>query len=57
MPGEESAWVGANRLEAARRGWSAFDCVRLLKGADTIVAAPGQGALVVVADAPGLRAR
>jgi NAD(P)H-hydrate epimerase len=52
--GEESAWVGAHRLEAARRGAARFGCVCLLKGADTIVVAPGQGALVVVADAPGL---
>lgn len=52
--GEESAWVSAHRLEAARRGADRFGCVCLLKGADTIVAAPGQGALVVVTDAPGL---
>jgi NAD(P)H-hydrate epimerase len=52
--GEESAWVGAHRLEAARRGADRFGCVCLLKGADTIVAAPGEGALVVLADAPGL---
>ena len=52
--GEESAWVNAHRLEAARRGAERFGCVCLLKGADTIVAAPGQGALIVVTDAPGL---
>jgi NAD(P)H-hydrate epimerase len=52
--GEESAWVGAHRLEAARRGAERFGCVCLLKGADTIVASPGHGALVVLADAPGL---
>jgi NAD(P)H-hydrate epimerase len=52
--GEESAWVTAHRLEAARRGAERFGCVCLLKGADTIVAAPGHGALVVLADAPGL---
>ena len=52
--GEDSAWVGAHRLEAARRGAERFGCVCLLKGADTIVAAPGQGVLVAVADAPGL---
>ena len=52
--GEDSAWVGAHRLEAARRGAERFGCVCLLKGADTIVAAPGQGVLVSVADAPGL---
>lgn len=52
--GEESSWVDAHRLEAARRGAERFGCVCLLKGADTIVAAPGQGVLVVVTDAPGL---
>lgn len=52
--GEESAWVSAHRLEAARRGAERFGCVCLLKGADTIVAAPGRGVLVAVAGAPGL---
>jgi NAD(P)H-hydrate epimerase len=52
--GEGSDWVGAHRLEAAGRVAERFGAVCLLKGADTIVAAPGEGALVVVADAPGL---
>jgi ADP-dependent NAD(P)H-hydrate dehydratase / NAD(P)H-hydrate epimerase len=52
--GEESAWVDAHRLEAARRGSELFGCVCLLKGADTIVASPGDGSLVVDTDAPGL---
>lgn len=52
--GKESAWVDAHRLEAARRGAERFGAVCLLKGADTIVAAPGEGALVCVTDAPGL---
>ena len=52
--GEESDWVDAHRLEAARRGAERFGAVCLLKGADTIVAAPGTGALVVPVDAPGL---
>ena len=52
--GEDAVWVGAHRLEAARRGAERFGCVCLLKGADTIVAAPGEGVLVAVADAPGL---
>ena len=52
--GEESAWVNAHRLEAAQRGAERFGAVCLLKGADTIVAAPGEGALVCVTDAPGL---
>ena len=41
--GESSAWVDAHRLEAARRCAERFGCVCLLKGADTIVAAPGAG--------------
>jgi NAD(P)H-hydrate epimerase len=52
--GEESAWVDAHRLEAARRGAERFGCVCLLKGADTIVAAPDAPTLVVLASAPGL---
>ena len=52
--GETSAWVDAHRLEAARRGAERFGCVCLLKGADTIVAAPGEGVLVSLAEAPGL---
>ena len=52
--GESSDWVGAHRLEGAQRCAERFGCVCLLKGADTIVAAPGQGALVVVTEAPGL---
>ena len=52
--GEESTWVDAHRLEAAQRGAERFGAVLLLKGADTIVAAPGEGALVCVSDAPGL---
>ena len=39
--GEESAWVEAHRLEAARRCAELFGAVCLLKGADTIVVAPG----------------
>jgi len=52
--GESSGWVDAHRLEAARRCSEGFGCVCLLKGADTIVAAPAQGVLVVLAEAPGL---
>ena len=52
--GEDSAWVSAHRLEAARRAAEAFDCVCLLKGADTIVAAPGERTLVCPVDAPAL---
>ena len=52
--GESSAWVDAHRLEASRRCAQRFGCVCLLKGADTIVAAPGDGVLVSLAEAPGL---
>jgi hydroxyethylthiazole kinase-like uncharacterized protein yjeF len=51
---EDSSWVSAHRLEAARRVAERFGCVCLLKGADTLVAAPGEGVLVVLVDAPGL---
>src|SRR5207249_7117129 len=44
--GEDSSWVSAHRLEAARRGAERFGAVLLLKGSDTIVAAPGEGVLV-----------
>ncbi len=52
--GEESSWVDAHRLQAARRAAERFGCVCLLKGADTIVAAPGEAVLVCAADAPAL---
>jgi NAD(P)H-hydrate epimerase len=52
--GEESEWVNAHRLEAATGVAERFGCICLLKGADTIIAAPGEGALVCVVDAPGL---
>jgi hydroxyethylthiazole kinase-like uncharacterized protein yjeF len=44
--GEDSAWVDAHRLEAVRRAAERFRSVVLLKGADTLVAAPGEGVLV-----------
>ena len=52
--GESSDWVAAHRLEAARRAAERFDCVCLLKGADTIVAAPDARILVCPIDAPAL---
>lgn len=44
--GTESAWVDAHRLEAAQQCAERFGAVVVLKGPDTIVAAPGQGAIV-----------
>ncbi|HEY4633844.1 MAG TPA: NAD(P)H-hydrate dehydratase, partial [Candidatus Limnocylindrales bacterium] len=46
--------VGAHRLEAARRGADRFGAVLLLKGPDTIVAAPGRGAIVCDLGPPSL---
>jgi hydroxyethylthiazole kinase-like uncharacterized protein yjeF len=52
--GEESDWVDAHRLEAVRRATEKYNCVILLKGADTLVAAPGEGVLVSAAGTPAL---
>ncbi len=52
--GEESAWVTAHRLEAVQRAANRFQCVVLLKGADTLVAAPGEGVLVCGFGPPSL---
>jgi ADP-dependent NAD(P)H-hydrate dehydratase / NAD(P)H-hydrate epimerase len=52
--GVQSGWVAAHRLEAVQRGADNFNCVCLLKGADTLVAAPGEGALVVSLGTPAL---
>ena len=52
--GEESTWVAAHRLEAVHRAVERFGCVVLLKGADTLVGAPGSGVLVVSLGPPSL---
>lgn len=52
--GEEPDWVDAHRLEAVRRAAERFGCTVLLKGADTLVAAPGQGVLVCDLGTPAL---
>jgi hydroxyethylthiazole kinase-like uncharacterized protein yjeF len=52
--GADSAWVDAHRLEAVRNAAERFACTVLLKGADTLVAAPGQGILVVDGGPPSL---
>jgi NAD(P)H-hydrate epimerase len=49
-----SDWVGAHRLEAADSAAERFGAVVLLKGPDTIVAAPGTGALVADLGPPSL---
>jgi NAD(P)H-hydrate epimerase len=50
----ESDWVDAHRLEAVREASARFGCVCLLKGADTLVAAPGEGVLVCRLTHPSL---
>ena len=42
----DTEWVDAHRLEAARRAVDRFRCVVLLKGSDTIVAAPDARTLI-----------
>jgi ADP-dependent NAD(P)H-hydrate dehydratase / NAD(P)H-hydrate epimerase len=50
----DSAWVDAHRLEAVRAAAGRFDCVCLLKGADTLVASPSEGTLVSRLEHPSL---
>ncbi|HEY3105472.1 MAG TPA: NAD(P)H-hydrate dehydratase [Gaiellaceae bacterium] len=52
--GRKSDWVRARRLHAAQAGADDVGAVVLLKGADTIVAAPGRGVLVSDSGNPGL---
>ena len=42
-----SAWVDANRLDAVQSGADDTGAVVVLKGADTLVAAPGRGPVVI----------
>ncbi len=44
--GEEATWVDAHRLEAVGRAVERFDCVVLLKGDGSLIAAPDKGVLV-----------
>jgi NAD(P)H-hydrate epimerase len=46
--------VDARRLEAVQAAADRFGCVVLLKGADTLVAAPGEGVLVSASGTPAL---
>jgi hydroxyethylthiazole kinase-like uncharacterized protein yjeF len=50
----ESTWVDAYRLDALGRAVARFGCVVLLKGADTLIGAPGMGAWVVGDNVPAL---
>jgi NAD(P)H-hydrate epimerase len=52
--GRDSSWVGERRLLAAQSGADDVGAVVLLKGADTLVAAPGRGVLVCDLGNPGL---
>jgi NAD(P)H-hydrate epimerase len=52
--GKESDWVDAHRLEAVQAAIERFHCVVLLKGADTLVAAPDEGVLVSTTGGPAL---
>ncbi len=50
----DAAWVNAHRLEAAQQTAESFEAVVLLKGADTIVQAPGEGPIVCDLAPPSL---
>ena len=52
--GEAAEWVDAHRLEAVRRTAERFGCIVLLKGADTLIAGPGEGVLVAANGLPSL---
>jgi hydroxyethylthiazole kinase-like uncharacterized protein yjeF len=52
--GRKSDWVQGRRLDAAQGGADDVGAVVLLKGADTLVAAPSRGALVCDLGNPGL---
>jgi ADP-dependent NAD(P)H-hydrate dehydratase / NAD(P)H-hydrate epimerase len=52
--GRKSDWVRGRRLHAVQAGADDVGAVVLLKGADTLVAAPGRGAIVSDLGNPGL---
>lgn len=52
--GRDSREVASHRLASAREAAERFRCVVVLKGEDTLVAAPGRGVLVVALGLPSL---
>jgi ADP-dependent NAD(P)H-hydrate dehydratase / NAD(P)H-hydrate epimerase len=46
--------ISAHRLASVQEAAERFGCVVVLKGADTLVAAPGKGVLVVASGLPSL---
>jgi NAD(P)H-hydrate epimerase len=52
--GRDSSEVAAHRLASAEEAAERFDCIVVLKGADSIVAGPGSGVLVSALGAPSL---
>jgi ADP-dependent NAD(P)H-hydrate dehydratase / NAD(P)H-hydrate epimerase len=54
LAGRDSAWVDANRFDAVQGAADDVGAVVVLKGADTLVAAPGRGVLVCDLGNPGL---
>jgi hydroxyethylthiazole kinase-like uncharacterized protein yjeF len=52
--GRDSKEIAAHRLAAVREAAERFGCVVLLKGPDTLVAAPGRGVLVSALGLPSL---
>jgi ADP-dependent NAD(P)H-hydrate dehydratase / NAD(P)H-hydrate epimerase len=52
--GRESREIAAHRLASVREAADRFDCVVLLKGADTLVAAPGGGVVIASLGLPSL---
>jgi NAD(P)H-hydrate epimerase len=52
--GVESNWVAAHRIQAVERGAEMYGCVCVLKGADTLIAAPEGGLLVSSLGTPAL---
>jgi len=52
--GRESKEIAAHRLASVREAAERFRCVVLLKGADSLIAAPGKGVLVSALGLPSL---